>query len=182
MGVDFQKWNPSLFISQCWQLCPAGPCSCCESVSPCLVASQAAPWFFLHQLCATLPVPLDLPCMECNAAETASREGGGFIVWREVAVFIESNGAWGGGGGGEIKCLCQIQICKPVPKPMVAGQQVAPSIIESPRLVVESPQEPQPKVEELKLSFLSANISNQTFFSSNVNLSFFATAGCRAEQ
>lgn len=56
--------------------------------------------FFLHQLCATLPVPLDLPCMECNAAEAASREGGGFIVWREVAVLIESSGAWERGGGG----------------------------------------------------------------------------------
>lgn len=47
---------------------------------------------------------------------------------------------------------------------MVAGKQVAASIIESPRLVVETSQEPQPKVEELKWSFLSANISNQTFF------------------
>jgi len=96
MGVHFQKWKPTLFIFRCWRLCPAGPCFCCESIYPCLVASQAAPWFFLHQLCATLPVPLDLPCLQCNAAETASREGGGFVVWREVAVFIESSGAWGG--------------------------------------------------------------------------------------
>lgn len=66
---------------------------------------------------------------------------------------------------------------------MVAGKQVAPSIIESPRLVVETPQEPQPKVEELKWSFLSANSSNQAyFFPSNVHLRFIPTAGCRAEQ
>lgn len=35
-----------------------------------------------------------------------------------------------------------------------------PSIIESLRLVIESPQGPQLNVEELKLSCLSANISN----------------------